>query len=144
VAHLATLCPDGRPHQVPIVFAVVGGALWSPIDGKPKAGGEPARVRNIRGQPAASVLLDDYGPDWRQLWWLRVDGRARVMEGGRLAGSGELASVEAALRAKYPQYGDVPLFRGAPMLLRIAVERLRSWCAGPAAREAAARAAGAS
>lgn len=144
VARLATSGPSGRPHLVPVVFAAVGGALWSPVDGKPKGAGELARVRHVREQPAVSLLLDAYEPDWQRLWWLRVDGRARVVAARDPDRDGTLAGVTAALRAKYPQYAQVPLFHGDPVLLHIAVERLRSWCAGPAALAAAARAAGAS
>ena len=43
VARLATAGPDG-PHQVPVVFARAGGALWSPIDAKPKREGELAEA----------------------------------------------------------------------------------------------------
>jgi hypothetical protein len=45
---------------VPIVFARAGGALWSPIDGKLKAGGGLARVRNIERDPRVALLLDHY------------------------------------------------------------------------------------
>jgi len=119
VARLATLANDGRPHLVPIVFARVGGALWSPIDGKPKSPGVLARVRNILRDPRVALLLDHYDVDWQQLWWIRVDGRAALC--------GVEANAEAALRAKYPQYRDVPLFAGEPLLLRIDPERVLTW-----------------
>ncbi len=67
VARLATVRPDAGPHQIPIVFARCGGELWSPVDGKPKRGGEPTRIRNARGQPAVSLLLDHYDADWTRL-----------------------------------------------------------------------------
>lgn len=133
VARLATLGADGAPQLVPIVFARCGGALWSPIDGKPKAGGELARVRNVRARPQVSVLLDHYDDDWRRLWWLRIGGRASVV-GAASPGDPLLASVCRALREKYPQYADVALFRDEALLLRIVPERIQSWCAAPAAR----------
>ncbi len=130
VARLATLGPAGSPHLVPVVFVRHGGDLWTPIDGKPKSGGELVRVRNVRKNPAVALLLDDYDADWSRLWWLRVDGRAAVVEGRHPQSDPEIAEVAAALRAKYPQYDDVPLFRAEPLLLRITVVRVRSWCAG--------------
>lgn len=123
IARLATVAPDGRPHLVPVVFVRHAGALWSPIDGKPKAGGPLARLANVAAEPRVAVLLDHYDDDWRRLWWIRVDGRA--------ARTGGDAAVEAALRAKYPQYRATPLYAGAPALLRIEPERVRGWSALP-------------
>ena len=135
VARLATRTSSGRPHTVPIVFAHSDGDLWSPIDGKPKRGGELARIRNIAAHPDVAVLLDHYEEDWQQLWWLRLDGRASVAEGRELGADPELAPAAIALREKYPQYGTVPLFQDPPRLMRISVDRRASWCAGPDALE---------
>jgi PPOX class probable F420-dependent enzyme len=123
VARLATLGPDGRPHLVPIVFVRHAGALWSPIDGKPKRSAELARVRNLAHDPRACLLLDHYDADWRRLWWIRVDGRAAVV--------GRDPEAEAALRAKYPPYreGGTALYAGAPALIRIEIARVTSWAA---------------
>lgn len=140
LARLATVAPDERPHLVPIVFAAVGDELWSPVDGKPKSRRELARVRNVRSRAHVSVLLDAYEADWERLWWLRLDGRAAVVEGRVRAREADVACAVRALRDKYPQYAELPLFRGEPLLLRIQVERRRSWCAGPAALEQASRA----
>jgi PPOX class probable F420-dependent enzyme len=125
VARLATLGEGGAPALVPIVFAYVAGRLWSPIDGKPKSGRELERLRNVRRDPRVSLLLDAYDDDWELLWWLRVEGRARA------CGSADcdLAAVERALRAKYPQYARLPLFSGEPRVLEIAIERAHGWCA---------------
>jgi len=130
VARLATLAPGGRPHQVPIVFARVQGLLWSPIDAKPKAPGELARVRHLRANPAASLLLDDYSEDWSRLWWLRVDATARVVEPEDPDADPAAAAAVAALRAKYPQYARVAVLREPAVLLELRPVRIASWCAG--------------
>ena len=130
VARLATLAPAGRPHQVPSVFARVAGLLWSPIDAKPKAPGELARVRHLRANPAASLLLDDYSEDWSRLWWLRVEVTARVVEPGNPDVDPEAAAAVAALRAKYPQYARVAVLREPAVLLELRPVRIASWCAG--------------
>jgi PPOX class probable F420-dependent enzyme len=139
VARLATLGPDG-PRGVPVVFARSGGALWSPLDGKPKAAGELARVRHVRADPRVSLLLDHYTDDWRALWWIAVAGRARVVQPADPSGDPPVAAAVAALRAKYPQYATVPVLREPATLLRVEPVRVRSWCAAP---EALARAAAA-
>lgn len=127
VARLATLGREGAPHQVPVVFASVGDELVSPVDGKPKSGRELARVVHIRREPRVSLLLDDYSPDWQKLWWLRIDGRARVVTGGR-EGDPLVRPAAEALRAKYPQYAKVPLFAGPPTFIAIAIDHYTSWC----------------
>jgi PPOX class probable F420-dependent enzyme len=127
-AVLASLRADGRAALVPIVFARAGGALWSPVDGKPKRSAALARVANVERDARVAFLLDRYASDWSRLWWLRIEGRARVERE-----SGALAAGEAALRAKYPQYAATPLHAGAPLLLRIEVERTESWAASAAA-----------
>ncbi len=122
VARLATIAADGRPHLVPIVFARSGGALWSPVDGKPKRDAALARLRNIERDARVALLLDHYDPDWSHLWWIRVDGRASLHAGDTAA--------EVALRAKYPQYATTPLFRNGALLVRIDPESTTSWSSG--------------
>ncbi|MFI5316798.1 MAG: pyridoxamine 5'-phosphate oxidase family protein [Myxococcota bacterium] len=125
VARLATLASDGRAQLVPIVFAESGGALWSPVDGKPKRGPELARLRNLRREPRVCLLLDHYDADWSALWWLRLDGRASVVP----ASGAEALAAAGALRAKYRAYerGVTPLFTGEPTLIRIAIEKRVGW-----------------
>jgi PPOX class probable F420-dependent enzyme len=125
-AVLATRRRDGGAALVPVVFARTGDVLWSPIDGKPKRGAPLARVANVARDARVALLLDCYRDDWSRLWWLRVEGSARVERAA-------LAEGEAALRAKYPQYASTPLHAGEPMLLRIEIERVTSWAASRAA-----------
>jgi len=128
VARLATIGVDGRPHMVPIVFAYVGDCLWSPVDGKPKRGGELARVRNLRAHPEVSLLLDDYDSDWTQLWWIRIDATAKVLQPAS-ANDPQLSAAIAALEAKYPQYASVPVLRDPPTLIAFEPTRIMSWTA---------------
>lgn len=130
VARLATLGPDGRPHQVPVVFARAGGLLWSPVDAKPKRGGELARVRHVRARPQVSLLLDHYEAAWARLWWLRLEALARVVEPRDPERDPPVAAAVAALRAKYPQYRETSVLRDPPVLLALEPSRVSSWCAG--------------
>lgn len=138
VARLVTLRPDGSPAPVPVVFARAGGALWSPVDAKPKSGRELARLRNVRRDPRVALLLDRYAADWALLWWLRVEGAAEVRRAAEPEAEPALAAAVRALRGKYPQYAETALFRGTPTLLRIAPTRVTSWCASEAAAHRAA------
>ncbi len=120
VARLATT--DGsRPHVVPVVFCELDGAIYIPIDGKPKSGRRLRRLANIAANPAVALLVDDYFEDWSRLRWTRIDGDAEVVASG--------AEVVAALRAKYPQYRQ---FEVGTTAIRVTIRRLRSWSAsGP-------------
>lgn len=131
VARLATLNPDGRPHQVPLVFAWHDGRVWSPIDGKPKATGELVRVRNILANPRGSLLLDHYDADWTQLWWLRVDVELQVLRIDTASGELQRQAEGAvqALRAKYPQYQATPVLRPPPTLILMQPLVFASWMA---------------
>jgi PPOX class probable F420-dependent enzyme len=132
VARLATRGPE-FPHQVPIVFARAGGRFWSPVDGKPKRGGELARVRHVQADPRVSLLLDQYGEDWAALWWIRVEGLAKVVRAADAARDPGISAAVLSLRGKYPQYEEIPVLREPPTVLVIEPLRVTSWCAGPRA-----------
>lgn len=133
MARLATVGTRGRPGAVPIVFAWVRGYLWTPVDGKPKRAGELARVRRVTENPHVELLLDEYFDDWSKLWWLRIEGDARVVEPPDPERDPDVAPVLTALRKKYPQYATVAVLRDPPTLLAIRPTRVRSWCASDAA-----------
>ena len=82
VARLATTRADGRPHIVPVCFALDGDTLVSVVDGKPKRSADLLRLANMRARPAVSLLVDHYDDDWAQLWWVRLDGVAEVLVDG--------------------------------------------------------------
>jgi len=95
VARLATVTPDGRPHVVPVCFVLADDAIFTAVDAKPKSTRALRRLDNVRANPRASLIVDHYDDDWSQLWWVRVDGRARVVDDDRAID---------LLVAKYPQY----------------------------------------
>ena len=133
VARLATVGTRSRPGALPIAFAWVRGYLWTPVDGKPKRAGELARVRRVTENPHVELLLDEYEEDWSKLWWVRIEGDARVVEPPDPERDPDVAPVLVALRRKYPQYAKVPVLREPPTLLAIRPTRVRSWCASEAA-----------
>ena len=132
VGRLATLGAMGDISQVPIVFVRHAGLLWSPVDGKPKSDGELARLRNVRMNPQVSLLLDAYEEDWSKLWWLRIEGKAHVLQ-QEPGADPQIAAVVQALRSKYPQYQDVLVLREPPTLIAIRPTRVLSWCADASA-----------
>ncbi len=121
VARLATVGPDGRPHLVPICFVLLGDTVYSAVDHKPKRSTRLRRLANIRATGHASVLVDEYREDWRQLWWVRLDGSARVVDD-----PAEAARAVAALAGKYEQYARQP---PAGPVLAVTVTRWSGWSA---------------
>jgi PPOX class probable F420-dependent enzyme len=121
VARLATTDPDGRPHLVPIVFALEGDTLYSAVDRKRKRSTKLRRVENARARPDVTVLVDHYDEDWGRLWWIRLRGRARVLDEGE-----ERERALALLQEKYPQYRAEP--PDGPVLA-VDITEVRDWAA---------------
>jgi PPOX class probable F420-dependent enzyme len=99
--------------------------VWSPLDEKPKTVGDPrdlARVRDIAERPGVTLLVDRWSEDWTELAWLRLRGRAELVEP-----AGIPTAIVAELRDRYPQYVGHDL-EARPML-RIVVERAVRWAA---------------
>ena len=122
VAHLATVDLHGQPHVVPIVFALDGERVLTPLDGKPKrvAGGALQRVRNIAANDRVALVVDHYDEDWQRLAWVQLRGRAALLTDGDAYATGI-----ALLHQKYAQYEHVSL-DGRP-LIAIVVEHVRGW-----------------
>jgi PPOX class probable F420-dependent enzyme len=123
VARLATVAPDGRPRIVPIAFVLAGDVIYHAVDDKPKTTRRLARLRDLGLKPRAAVLADHYDEEWTALWWVRADGRARVLE--------DVAAPEAALALdllaeRYEQYRAR---RPAGPVVALDIERIIGWAA---------------
>ena len=125
-AVLATTTAAGAARLVPICFVVdASDVVWSPLDEKPKTVGDPrdlARVRDIAERPGITLIVDRWSEDWTELAWLRLFGRAALVEPADVP-----AGTVEALRDRYPQYVGHDL-EARPML-RIVVERAVRWAA---------------
>jgi PPOX class probable F420-dependent enzyme len=119
VARLATAAADGRPHLVPVVFALHDGVVYTAVDAKPKTTQRLRRLTNIERNPQVSLLVDHYDEDWTQLWWVRADGIATIHPDGSTLHAGR-----DLLRAKYSQYQSVSL--DGPVIA-VAVRHWSSW-----------------
>lgn len=119
VAILATVGPSGRPHQVPVVFALHNDTVYTAVDAKPKTTQRLQRLTNIEANPQVSLLVDHYADDWTQLWWVRADGVAAIHRSGE-----PMATGYALLRRKYPQYQRIAL--DGPVVT-VEIRRWASW-----------------
>ena len=121
VARLATVRRDGHPHVVPVCFVITEDVVYSAVDGKPKRHRHLQRLSNVRATGTASLLVDEYDDDWSRLWWVRLDGRARLVDN-----TAEAERAIHALSDKYPQYRDQP---PSGPVLAIDVQRWVGWSA---------------
>jgi PPOX class probable F420-dependent enzyme len=120
VARLATADAAGRPHLVPVAFAVDGETIYSAVDAKPKRTRALRRLANVRANPAVSLLVDHWDEeDWERLWWVRADGEGRVLD----PGEPEAARALGLLRERYPRQ------REAGEVLAVDVARWSGWAA---------------
>ena len=116
VAHLATVGADGRPHVVPICFALDGDSLFTAVDEKPKSTRALRRLANIEANPHVEVVIDHWDEDWTRLWWVRLSGVARVVDH-------DARGLEL-LVAKYEQYRARP--PAGPFVL-VTIQRRSDW-----------------
>ena len=129
VARLATADAAGRPHVIPVCFAVSpdepggGAVIYSVLDREPKTAPPTRlrRVRNILANPQAALLVDHYDEDWQSLRYLLVSCRAQLLTGAEL----EAAHAIAQLRRKYPQYRDMRL-DGNPVI-KLTPQHCTAW-----------------
>jgi PPOX class probable F420-dependent enzyme len=123
VGHLGTVASDGTPHVVPVCFALLGDAVYSAVDHKPKRSSRLRRITNLEATGVACLLVDEYDEDWSKLWWVRIDGSGRVVRD-----NAEVATALASLAEKYAQYVEQPP-QGA--VLALDVIRVSGWSATP-------------
>lgn len=128
VARLATVTPDGRPHVVPVTFALVtasgGDRIVTAVDRKPKTTLQLQRLRNVAAHPRVGLLVDHYAEDWSTLWWVRADGDARVVH--RSDDDAAHRAAVGLLVDRYPAYREEP--PAGPVLV-VAVTRWTGWAA---------------
>jgi PPOX class probable F420-dependent enzyme len=122
VARLSTVDAQGWAHIVPIVFALDGQRLYTPIDKKTKwvKPDHLQRVRNIQENPQVTVLFDEYDEDWRKLAWVQIHGMAVFLE----AGPDREVGI-ALLTMRYSQYRTLSLAERP--VIAITVQDTVSW-----------------
>jgi PPOX class probable F420-dependent enzyme len=122
VARLATADRAGRPHVVPICYALLGDTVYFTIDEKPKKkpGAALKRLANLRVNPFAALVVDRYDEDWSRLGWVMLQGSAEILRAGS-----EHERAQTALRARYPQLAAM---RIEPLpVVAIRIDHAASW-----------------
>ena len=135
VGHFAT--SDGREAAlVPVCFVLLGDTVYHAIDAKPKSAAPDKlrRVRNVRANPSAALLVDHYDEDWGRLWYVLLRGHADVLDH-----SAEQQRAIAALKRKYVQYRTTVPLAGDALVIALAVRRISHWRASSPVRRRASR-----
>jgi PPOX class probable F420-dependent enzyme len=122
VAHLATSDRNGQPLVLPICYAFDGKSFFSPVDEKAKQSSplRLKRVRNILENPKVAVVVDRYDEDWRQLGYVLIRGKAKIL----LRGEKHKKAVRF-LRRRYPQYRRMMIDRRP--IIQIVPTHIKSW-----------------
>ena len=122
VARLATADAAGRPHVVPVCYALTSDTVYFTVDEKPKRkpGARLKRLSNLRENPLAALVVDRYDEDWSRLGWVMLQGSAEILESGD-----EHDLAQASLRARYPQLATMRIERLPVVAVRI--DHAASW-----------------
>ena len=121
VARLATTDAGGRPHVVPISFVLAEQTLYFAVDAKPKRTTNLKRLRNIAANPAVSILIDHYEDDWSRLWWVRLDGSARIVT--------DNVETERALHLLAERYAQYRATKPSGPVVAVSIEAVSGWSA---------------
>jgi PPOX class probable F420-dependent enzyme len=116
VGRLATIDALGQPHVVPVCYAHAELSFYIALDAKPKrvAPEQLKRVRNIRANPQAALVIDRYAEDWASLAYLLVQGSAALLP----VGDAEQRQAVTLLRLRYPQYAEMPIQEHPVIVIR--------------------------
>lgn len=93
--------------------------MYTGVDRKPKRTRQLQRLRNIAAELRVSLLVDHYVDEWPELWWVRADGDACVVES-----DAERQVAIAMLVSKYERYREEP---PDDVIVRVDVRRWRWW-----------------
>ena len=122
VARLATADAAGRPHVVPVCYALIRrqGLLHDRREAEEKADRPLKRLANLRANPFAALVADRYDESWSRLGWVMVQGAAEILEAGP-----EHDEAQAALRGRYPQLAAMRI-EGLPVVA-VRIDHASSW-----------------
>jgi PPOX class probable F420-dependent enzyme len=113
----------GKPHAVPVCFALARASIFIALDEKPKD--VPVtrlkRVRNILENPHVALISDRYTEEWNLLAFVMVRGRAELLD----PDTEEHAAAVRLLRGKYHQYETMRIDENPVIAIRS--EKAASW-----------------
>ena len=117
VARLASVSPNGIPHNVPICPVVVSSKIYF------ASAADARKVRNIQRNPRVAVAFDHYSENWKQLAGAMIIGTGVVSTQGAA-----FRRARQALYRKYRQYARVaPIAEGESIIVCVTPTASFSW-----------------
>jgi len=116
VARVATVTPDGFPHNVPVCPLFDKNKIYFGTERSAR------KVRNIESNPNVTVVFDEYSEAWSYIRGIMFQGKARIVN------TKEFRQVRKKIYAKYSQYEQsAPLGERDSAIVEVTPERKFSW-----------------
>jgi PPOX class probable F420-dependent enzyme len=112
LCRLATASKDGRPHVVPVIYALDGEDIVVAIDYGTK------KLGNIRQNRKVALVVDEFRPNRG----LMVEGDCEILERGR-----EYLRLRQVLFDRFEYYRKNPWGEGESPILRIRPVKAAMW-----------------
>lgn len=112
VCRLATASKDGKPHVVPVIYAIDGEDVVVAIDYGTK------KLRNLRENRSVALVVDEYRPNRAVM----LEGECGILERGK-----EYMRLLQVLFDRFERYRQNPWGEGESPILRIRPTKAVSW-----------------
>jgi PPOX class probable F420-dependent enzyme len=112
LCRLATASKGGRPHVVPVIYALDGENIIIAVDYKTK------KLKNLRENPKVALVVDEYHPNRG----LMVEGDCEILERGK-----EYLRLLQILFNRFVFYRRNPWGEGESPILRIRPTKVVMW-----------------
>jgi len=117
VARLATVNPDGMPHNVPICPVWERGKLYLGTEKGAR------KMKNIQVNPKAAIVFDVYRDNWKSLQGVMLQCVARIVDDPT-----EFKKIRRKLYTKYPQYPSAATLEpDDSVIIELIPEKTFSW-----------------
>ncbi len=112
LCRFATVSEDGKPHVVPVIYAMDGGKVVVAIDYGTK------KLKNLRKNPNVALVVDEYHPNHAVM----IEGRCEVFERGR-----EYRRLLRLLFDRFEFYRRDPWGEGECPIISVTPEKAFAW-----------------
>jgi nitroimidazol reductase NimA-like FMN-containing flavoprotein (pyridoxamine 5'-phosphate oxidase superfamily) len=116
VARLSTVSSDRIPHNVPVCPLLDRGKVYVASEK------EARKVKNIKVNPWATIVFDEYRDSWTVLRGVMLQCQTRIVD------EKEFKKIRRKLYAKYPKYeSEAPMEPEDSVVIELAPEKKFSW-----------------